>query len=115
MKRGNKRKFGRTSKQRNALLNSLAAALIEHGRITTTRAKAKSLSSYINGLISKAKSPSISVRRYLASSLHSKIIKLLTDEISPKLSGQGGGYTRITNLPRRKSDGAEMSIIEFTL
>lgn len=114
MRRGNKRKFGRETIQRKALYKSLTTALIDHGKIKTTSAKAKSLSSFADKLVTTAKKANIASRRELAKTLHPKTVKKLMDEIGPRFSGKKGGYTRTIRLGQRKSDGAEMSIIEFT-
>lgn len=114
MRRGKKRKFGREKHLREALHKSLATALIEHGRIKTTSTKAKSLSSFADKLITIAKKQNLASRRLLAKNLHSRTVKKLVDELAPKFQERSGGYTRITRLGQRKSDGAEMAIIEFT-
>lgn len=114
MKRGNHRKFGREKIQREALYKSLATALIDHGKIKTTSAKAKSLSAFTDRLVTTAKKQNLASRRNLAKTFHPKTVKKLVDEIAPKLSDRHGGYTRVIRLGQRKSDGAEMSIIEFT-
>lgn len=115
MKRGNKKLFGREKAQREALFKSLATALIEHGRIKTTRAKAKSLSTHIDKLVTVAKKQNIAGRRQLATELGPTAVKKLMDDIAPRFSERAGGYSRIIPLDRRKSDGAEMSLIEFTV
>lgn len=117
MKRGNKRKFNREKDQRKALYKSLATALIDHGKIKTTSAKAKSLSVFANKLITAAKKGDVASRRELAKTFHTKIVKKLVDEIAPRFNGETerrGGYTRIIRLGQRSSDGADMAIIEWT-
>jgi len=114
MRRGNKRKFGRERNSRRALYKSLATALIDHGKIKTTSAKAKSLSIFTDKLITTAKKADIASRRELAATFHPKIVKKLVDEIAPRFSSRKGGYTRVIRLGQRKSDGSPMSIIEFT-
>ncbi|OGN08205.1 MAG: 50S ribosomal protein L17 [Candidatus Yanofskybacteria bacterium RIFCSPHIGHO2_02_FULL_41_11] len=113
MRRGNIRKFGREKNLRKSLYKSLATALVEHGKIKTTSAKAKSLSTYANKLITVAKKLDLSSRRELAKTFHSKTVKKLTDEIAPRFSDRKGGYTRVIRLGQRKSDGAPMSMVEF--
>ena len=113
MKRGTKRKFGRTTDQRNAFLKSLATALISHGKITTTKARAKSLRPYIEKMITVAKKQSIAGRRELARTLHATSVKKLVDVIAPQFSTRAGGYTRIIPLGRRQSDGSETALVEF--
>jgi large subunit ribosomal protein L17 len=112
-KRGNKRKFGRVRKVRTALSKSLATALIEHGRITTTIPKAKTLAVTVNKMITAAKKQTIASQRALASTLGTKAVTKLVKEIGPSFKDRQGGYTRIIRLPRRGSDGAEMAIIEL--
>ena len=48
------RKLGRTSSQRKALLRNQVTALITHGRIVTTQAKAKEVQKIADGLIALA-------------------------------------------------------------
>lgn len=114
MKRGNLRKFGREKRLKEALYKSLATALIDHGRIRTTSAKAKSLSSFADKLVTTAKKASVVSRRNLAKTFNPKIVKKLVDEVAPRFNNRKGGYTRVVRLGQRKSDGAEMAIIEFT-
>ena len=47
-------KLGRTAEQRKALLRNQASELLWHGKITTTKAKAKELKSYVEKIITKA-------------------------------------------------------------
>lgn len=114
MRRGNKRKFGRKRNLRKALYKSLATALIDHGKIKTTSAKARSLSTFADKLITTAKKKDLASRRELATTFHPKVVKKLVDELAPRFSEKKGGYTRVIRLGQRKSDGAQMSIIEFT-
>ena len=113
MRRGTKRKFGTKKRLREALYKSLATALIDHGKIKTTSAKAKSLSSFADKLVTTAKKQNLAARRELARTFHPKIVKKLVDEIAPRFSDRKGGYTRVTRLGQRRSDGAPMSVIEF--
>src|SRR3989344_4966962 len=115
MRRGKNIKFGRERAQRQALYKSLATALIDHDKIKTTSVKAKSLSSFADKLVTTAKKQNLAARRELARTFHPKIVKKLVDEIAPKFSDKKGGYTRVIRLGRRKSDGAEMAIVEFTV
>lgn len=114
MKRGNIRKFGRKKRLREALYKSLATALIDHGKIKTTTAKAKSLSAFADKLITTAKKQNLASRKKLLETFHPKTVKKLADEIAPRFSDKKGGYTRVIRLGQRKSDGAEMALIEFT-
>lgn len=113
MRRGNKRKFGREKVQRKALYKALATALIDNGRIETTHAKAKSLSSFIQKLITKAKKGDLPSRRLILSHLGQKATSKLIKEIAPQFKERVGGYVRVIRLPQRPSDGSPMAIIEF--
>lgn len=115
MRRGNKRKFGRERNLRKALYKSLATALVNNGKIKTTWAKAKSLSSFADKLVTIAKKSNLASKKELFKILNPQITNKLVNEIVPKFAGRKGGYTRVTRLGQRKSDGAEMALIEFTL
>lgn len=114
MQRGNKRKFGRVRNQRNALHKALATALIEHGKIKTTMAKAESTSQFTDKLITKAKTGTVASRRLVLQHIGEKATKKLFSEVGPKFKDKKGGYTKVLRLGRRKSDGAEMALIELT-
>lgn len=111
----NVRKFGREKNQRVALLKGLALSLIKEEQIMTTEAKAKELRPYVEKMITKAKNPTVAVRRDLIGDLYGKrlIVKKLTDTLAVKYADRKGGYTRIVKLPPRLSDGAKMAVIQF--
>lgn len=108
------RKFGRVRRQRTALMKSLVGALVTHGRIETTDAKARELRPVVEKLVTAGKDATLASTRLLVSktgskSAATKIIK----EIAPKYAKRAGGYTRIIKLPRRIGDGSKMAVIEF--
>lgn len=107
------RKFGRENDQRRALMRGLANALITHGRIQTTEAKAKSLRPYIEKLITKSKAQNLAARRSLVATVGVQSAAKLIKEIGPRFIERPGGYTRIRRLLPRVSDGAKMAVIEF--
>lgn len=111
----NKRKFGRSKNQRNALLKSLAMNLIVRGKIKTTLAKAKELRPYMEKLVTQGKTDTLSKRRLVNAKLYNsdKETKKLFEVIAPKYADRNGGYTRVLKLGVRKSDSAEMAVIEF--
>lgn len=94
-------------------MRSLANALIIHGKIRTTEAKAKSLRVYVEKMITKGKLGTIAAFRELGAELDQKAVAKLAREIAPGFSERHGGYTRIMKLPPRVSDGSRMAIIEF--
>ncbi len=109
------RKFGRQNNARTALLKGLAASLITHERILTTEAKAKELRPRIEKMITKAKTPTLANRRNLLAGFYNnnEIVEKLMTTVAPRYTERAGGYTRITKLVSRKSDGASMAVIEL--
>ena len=110
------RKLGRPRDQRKALLKSLALALIDKEKITTTEAKAKELRPFIEKLVSKAKEKTLASHRAVISGLFNqeKAAKKLVSEIAPRYEKRAGGYTRVLKLSaRRKGDASKMAVIEF--
>jgi len=108
------RKLGRTRNVRNALIRSLAEALIRNGKIKTTEAKAKELRPFIEKLVTKAKKGDLaSIRLVTAKLAGTGRANKLISEIAPKFKDRNGGYTRVIKLPARGGDGSAMAIIEF--
>ncbi|MEM1322781.1 MAG: 50S ribosomal protein L17 [Bacteroidota bacterium] len=106
--------LGRKAGHRKALLKNMAIALIEHKRIVTTVAKAKALRVFIEPLITKAKTNTTHSRRVVFSYLQNKdALKELFGPINDKVGSRPGGYCRIIKTGFRKSDGAEMAMIEL--
>lgn len=115
MRHGDKIKnLSRTKAHRDALLANLSCQLIQHKRIVTTLAKAKALRVYVEPLITKSKENTTHQRRVVFSYLQDKeAIKELFDNISVKIAGRPGGYTRIIKLGLRPGDAAEKAMIEL--
>ena len=107
------RKLGRESGQRRALLNSLARSLVLKDKIKTTLPKAKEVRPLVERLVSYGKLGTVASNRLLAERVGKTAAKRVTDTIAKKYVKREGGYTRITKLGRRASDGASMAIIEF--
>ena len=115
MRHGDKIKnLSRTASHRAALLSNLTSQLIEHKRITTTLAKAKSLRVYAEPIITRSKKDTMYNRRIVFSYLQDKeAIKELFGVIGDKVADRPGGYTRIIKLPRRAGDASDMAMIEL--
>lgn len=108
------RKLGRTSEHRLATLRNLASSLLKHKKIKTTIAKAKELRSFVEPIITKAKTDSVAARRFVASDIQDRIlVKELFSDIVAKVGDRPGGYTRIVRLGQRKGDAAELALIEL--
>jgi large subunit ribosomal protein L17 len=96
------------------LLSGLATALFEHGRITTTEAKAKRLRPLAERLITFAKRGDLHARRRVLTVVRDKgVVHTLFTEIGPRYESRPGGYTRITKIGPRKGDNAPMAVIEL--
>lgn len=96
------------------MLGNLATALFEHGKITTTHAKAKRLRPLAERMITFAKRGDISARRRVLTVVRDKsVVHTLFTEIGPSYAGRQGGYTRITKIGNRKGDNAPMAVIEL--
>jgi large subunit ribosomal protein L17 len=96
------------------MLSNLATALFQHGRITTTEAKAKRLSPLADRLVTFAKRGDLHARRKVMTVIRDKsVVHELFTEIGPSYAGRPGGYTRITKIGPRKGDNAPMAVIEL--
>ncbi|MFM2195706.1 MAG: hypothetical protein RL092_1306 [Bacteroidota bacterium] len=115
MRHGNKiNHLGKKTGHRKAMLTNMACSLIEHKRITTTIAKAKTLRVFVEPILTKAKSDSTHSRRVVFSYLQSKeAVTELFREVAPKIANREGGYTRIIRTGYRLGDNAEMCMIEL--
>ena len=108
------RKFGRTRDPRRALLKNLAASLVLYEKVKTTDAKAKEIRGFVEPLITKGKTNSVAVRRYLLARLPTEnAVKKVLEVLGPRYQNRAGGYTRIVKLGRRQGDGAPVSLIEL--
>jgi large subunit ribosomal protein L17 len=96
------------------MLGNLATALFEHGRITTTEAKAKRLRPLAERLITFAKRGDLHARRRVLTVVRDKsVVHELFTAIGPRYENRQGGYTRITKVGPRKGDNAPMAVIEL--
>lgn len=107
-------RLGGSPSHQRLILANLATALFEHGRITTTEAKARRLRPYAEQLITKAKTDTVANRRQVVKVIRDKdVLHTLFAEIGPAMSTRPGGYTRITKIGPRKGDNAPMAVIEI--
>ena len=113
MKRQAGRILSRKKGVRKALLISIARALAQKGKIQTTAAKAREISPLFERLITKAKQDTLATRRELLRYFDTTLVRKMVEEIGPRYRDRQGGYTRITKIAVRKSDGSKMAIIEL--
>ncbi|TDC78727.1 50S ribosomal protein L17 [Streptomyces hainanensis] len=108
------RRLGGSPAHERLMIANLATALFEHGRITTTVAKARRLRPVAERLITKAKKGDLHNRRQVMQTITDKsIVHTLFTEIGPKFANRPGGYTRITKIGPRRGDNAPMAVIEL--
>lgn len=108
------RKLGRDSAHRKALYANLCAALIEHGRIKTTEAKAKEVRPIVEQLITLGKRGDLHAHRQAVAFLRSKLAAyILVNEVAPRFSDRPGGYTRVVKIGPRQGDAAQMAYLEL--
>jgi large subunit ribosomal protein L17 len=110
----NGKKLGRDSSHRKALYSNLAGALIEHGRIKTTEAKAKAVKPLVEQMITLGRRGDLHARRQALSVLRSQdVVHQLFADVAPRFSDRPGGYTRIVKLGPRYGDAAQMVYLEL--
>ena len=108
------RKLGRDAAQRRALYSNLACALIEHGRIKTTEAKAKEVRPIVEEMITLGKRGDVAAHRHAVAFLRSKeIARALFADVAPRFAERPGGYTRIVKIGPRQGDAARMVYLEL--
>ena len=108
------RKLGRDASHRKALYGNLAGALIEHGRIKTTLAKAKEVRPVAEQMITLGRRGDVAARRQALKLLRSQdVVHKLFSEVGPRFADRQGGYLRIVKLGPRLGDGAEMAYLEL--
>jgi large subunit ribosomal protein L17 len=107
-------RLGGSPAHQRLIIANLATALFEHGRITTTEAKARVLRPHAEKLITKAKKGDLHNRREVLKTIRDKsVVHVLFTEIAPTFAERPGGYTRITKIGPRKGDNAPMAVIEL--
>jgi len=107
-------RLGGSPAHQRLIVSNLATALFEHGRITTTEARARVLRPVAEKLITKAKRGDLHNRREVLKTIRDKsVVHVLFTEIAPSFEERPGGYTRITKLGPRKGDNAPMAVIEL--
>ena len=108
------RKLNRTSAHRKAMFNNMAAALIKHEQITTTRPKAKDLRRVADRLVTLGKRGDLHARRQALASVKDRaLVEKLFTSLAERYRERPGGYTRVLKAGFRYGDSAPMAVIEF--
>ena len=109
-----KRKLGRRTDHRNAMLRNLVQSLLENGRIETTVTRAKEAQKMADKMITLGKKNTLHTRRQAAAYIYKpSTVQKLFDEIAPEYAERNGGYTRVLKLGPRRGDGSERAILEL--
>src|ERR1700760_28107 len=115
-------RMGGSPAHQKHMLANLATSLFEHGKITTTEARARRLRPYAEKLITLAKRGDMHARRQVETVITpnrrsdgtgDRVVHTLFAEIGPSMADRPGGYTRITKIGPRKGDAAPMALIEL--
>ncbi|WP_297280947.1 50S ribosomal protein L17 [uncultured Anaerococcus sp.] len=110
----NKRKLGRRTDHRNAMLRNQMTSLFDNGRIETTVTRAKETQKMAEKMITLGKTNTLHSRRQVATYIYKPAtVQKLFDEIAPEYAERNGGYTRVLKLRPRRGDGSEMAILEL--
>jgi large subunit ribosomal protein L17 len=108
------RKLSRPTGHRFAMLRNMAASLLHHEKIQTTRPKAREVARFTERLITAAKGEGINAHRKVAKHLPKGLARTkLFEVIAPRFKERKGGYTQFINIGPRLSDGAEMGILKL--
>ena len=108
------KRMGGSPAHERLILANLATALFEHGRITTTEARARRLRPVAERLITISKKGDLHARRRVLTVIRNKdVVHTLFAEIGPRFQNREGGYTRIVKIGPRKGDNAPMAVIEL--
>jgi large subunit ribosomal protein L17 len=107
--------LGKPADQRKALLRALTTEVIRHGRITTTKARARAVRGEVDRMITLAKDGSLASRRKALGYVYDKnLVHVLFEQAKERYGNRNGGYTRIIRTIPRRGDSAEMAIVELT-
>jgi len=106
--------LGKPADQRKALLRALTTELIRHGRVTTTKTRAKAVRSEVEHMVTLAKDGSLPARRRALGYMYDKqLVHALFAQAQERYGDRNGGYTRIIRTVPRRGDNAEMAVIEL--
>jgi large subunit ribosomal protein L17 len=107
--------LGKPADQRKALLRALTTETIRHGRITTTKIRAKAVQVEVDRMVTLAKDGSLAARRRAMGYIYDKqLVHALFEGAQERYGDRNGGYTRVLRTVPRRGDNAEMAIIELT-
>ena len=108
------RRFDMPTAQRMAMFRNITTAVLEHGSVLTTEARAKESRRFVEHMVTLGKRGSLHARRQALAFVYSpKVVDQLFDEIAPRYVARPGGYTRVVKLPERQGDASKMARLEL--
>ena len=108
------RQFGRPSAQRRAMFRIMVTDLLRHGRLKTTRSKAKEIRPIAERMLTLARAGGLHERRRAAAYITDEsVVSHIFSDLGPRLKDRNGGYTRMLHLGPRNGDSAEMALVEI--
>ncbi len=108
------RRFDRPTGHRLMMYRNLVTEVLDHGKITTTEAKAKEIRSLVEKMITLGKQGGLHSRRQaLSFIMDERVVDKLFADLAPKYAERNGGYTRIVKLGPRMDDSAPMALIKL--
>lgn len=112
LKSGNR--LGVNSAHKRAMVRNLVTSLLEHGRITTTLARAKEMRGELDHMIGLGKRGDLHARRMALAVVKSKTAMAnLFGELAERYKDRAGGYSRIIQAGFRRGDGAQLAIVQL--
>ncbi len=108
------RRFDMPTDQRMAMFRNITTAVLEHGAVLTTEARAKESRRFVERMVTLGKRGTLHARRQALAFIYDEdVVRELFDEIAPRYAERPGGYTRVVKLVQRKGDGAKMARLEL--
>ncbi|MFH1283931.1 MAG: 50S ribosomal protein L17 [bacterium] len=108
------KKLSRTYGHKKAMLKNMLASLVLHEQIKTTAAKAHTLKTSADKMISRAKKKDLNAIRYVYKSVNNKDArKKIFDVLVPRYEARIGGVAQVFSIGKRLSDNSEMALIKL--
>lgn len=108
------RRFDMPTAQRTAMFRNLTTAVLDHGYVQTTEARAKETRRFVDRMVTLGKRGTVHARRQaLAFVYDPKVVDRLFEEIAPRYAQRPGGYTRVVKLGPRNGDAAPTARLEL--
>ncbi len=107
-------KLNRKKGNRDSLIMNMCRSLLEHGRITSTKAKVAACRPAAEKMITLAKKGDLpSIRKLLGIFNDKDYVKSIISKLTEMYKDRNGGYTRTLKIGHRQGDGAPISMIEL--